>query len=62
MIISRRMDMVTKDDALEFLMELGDIAEGLGNEKVRLAILERVRETMRYVKNSDYKICPAIKD
>ena len=54
--------MVTKDDALEFLMELGDIAEGLGNEKVRLAILERVRETMRYVKNSDYKICPAIKD
>lgn len=53
--------MVTKDDALEFLMELGDIAEGLANEKVRLAILDRVRETMSYVKNSDYKICPAIK-
>lgn len=51
--------MVTKDDALEFLLELGDIAKCIENDKISLAILERVRETMKYVKNSDYKICPA---
>lgn len=53
--------MVTKDDAMEFLLELEDLAAGLNDKKLKLAITERAKAIKKYVWNSDYKIVPVIK-
>lgn len=55
--------MVTKDDAMEYLVELEDVMAHLKgvDPKVTNAVTERLAEIKKYVWNSDYKIRPAIK-
>lgn len=55
--------MVTKDDAMEYLVELEDMMDYLDevNPETIKAIKERLAAIKKYAWNSDYKICPAIK-
>ena len=56
--------MVTKDDAMEYILELEDMASFLrdnDNAEVVAAITERLTAIKKYVWNSDYKICPPLK-
>lgn len=55
--------MVTKDDAMEYIVELEDMMAYLDeiSPETMKAITDRLAAIKKYAWNSDYKICPAIK-
>jgi hypothetical protein len=58
------MDMVTKDDAMEYLMELEDLNKVLKDKldaKTHEALADRFLAIKKYVRNSQNIIVPAVK-